>query len=559
MADSTGTTSYQYDPRNLLTQVSYPGGRTVGYTYDAAGNRTGVSYPFGVGSVTDGYDQDNRLTSVADWLGNTTTYAYDAAGRLATATLPAQSGDQHVVGSYTYFNNDALQSVSWALGSTTLASATYTLDQANNRTSRQTSFSTGSSAQTEGYCYDGLNRLTAVYGTTSPTCGSGTPTQSFSYDRAGNRTGMTTAAGTTTYSYDNADQLTSMTPPGSGAISYTYDANGAVTARSSDAFTWNAAQQLASASIAGSDPESFTYNGDGLRQTRTDTATNLTTSFVWDASVRTPVVLDDGTQYVYGASGLAEQVVNSTPYYVLSDGLSSTLAVVDGTGTVQQTYSYDVFGKATAGTNNHPTEYNFAGQQTDATGLQYLRARYYDPSTGRFLSRDSYSTFRPIRFHPYTYTGNNPATASDPSGHCGPADWSMPTWDCPYGPGTNYGGGGGGADETPSEPATEENYTVIGRYPAYVYLSQDIGANYFQIPPEVWNSLTPEAQWALNQQFLDEAVANGDIILLATDPYAAPAGSGYWQEIDYLEQLGYTISPDGTEMLPPPPGWNLWQ
>ena len=414
MTDSTGTTSYQYDPRNLLTQVTAPGGRTVGYTYDAAGNRTGVSYPFGVGSVTDGYDQDNRLTSVADWLGNTTTYAYDAAGRLATATLPAQSGGQHVVGSYAYFSNDALQSVSWALGSTTLASAAYTLDQANNRTSRQTSLAgTPNVSQIEGYCYDGLNRLTAVYPSTSPTCGSGTPSQTFTYDRAGNRTAMTTSSGTTSYSYDNADQLTSVTPPSPAApVSYTYDKNGAVTARGSDSFTWNAARQLAALSVAGSDPENFTYNGDGLRQTRTDTTTNLTTSFVWDVSVSTPVVLDDGTQYVYGASGLAEQVVNGTPFSFLSDGSGSTMGIVDSTGTLQQTYGYDVYGKATAGTNNHPSEFQFDGQETDPSGLQYLRARYYDPSTGRFLSRDSGGGAG------YMFAGDDPVTRGDPSGMC---------------------------------------------------------------------------------------------------------------------------------------------
>ena len=168
--------------------------------------------------------------------------------------------------------------------------------------------------------------------------------------------------------------------------------------------------------MAGSDPLSFAYNGDGLRQTRTDTTTNITTSFVWDVSGRTPVVLDDGTQYVYGANGLVEQVVNGTPSYYLSDGLGSTLAVCDGSGTVQQTYSYDVYGQATAGVNNHPTEYGFAGQQADPTELQYLRARYYDPTTGRFLSRDPLSAGDPTGHHPYGYATNNPANASDPSG-----------------------------------------------------------------------------------------------------------------------------------------------
>src|SRR5262249_1545032 len=156
-----------------LTQVTFPGSRGVAYVYDNVGNRTSVTYPFGTNKVTYGYDADNRLTSVQDWNNKTTTYTYDALSRLLTATLPATNGTNNVVSSYYYFGNNALQSVTHKLGSTTLASATYTLDQDSNRTSRVTSFSSGGSTQTEGYCYDSLNRLTYVYATTSPTCGSG--------------------------------------------------------------------------------------------------------------------------------------------------------------------------------------------------------------------------------------------------------------------------------------------------------------------------------------------------------------------------------------------------
>lgn len=63
------------------------------------------------------------------------------------------------------------------------------------------------------------------------------------------------------------------------------------------------------------------------------------------------------------------------------------MAMVDSTGTVQKSYTYDVYGKPTA-TGALPNEYDFAAQQTYPTGLQYLRARYMDPDTGRFLSRE---------------------------------------------------------------------------------------------------------------------------------------------------------------------------
>ena len=134
MADSTGITTYSYDLVNQLTGVTSPGSRRVGHTYDAAGNRTTLSYP-GSGSVTYGYNGDEQLTSVVDWQStghNTTSYGYDKDARLATVTLPATNRTSNVVGTYAYFGTSALASITWQLGSTTLVSVTYTLNLNSN-------------------------------------------------------------------------------------------------------------------------------------------------------------------------------------------------------------------------------------------------------------------------------------------------------------------------------------------------------------------------------------------------------------------------------------------
>ena len=128
-----------------------------------------------------------------------------------------------------------------------------------------------------------------------------------------------------------------------------------------------------------------------------------------------PVVLDDGAQYVYGA-GLISQTSGANTYYYLSDGLGSTMKTVDATGTVVNGYTYDVYGKKTSSTGSQPNEFDFAGQQTDATGLQYLRARYYDPATGTFLSRDPMAASPGWTQSPYGYAGGNPVNATDPTG-----------------------------------------------------------------------------------------------------------------------------------------------
>ena len=72
----------------------------------------------------------------------------------------------------------------------------------------------------------------------------------------------------------------------------------------------------------------------------------------------------------------------------LADGLGSTMAIVDASGNSQTSYQYDVYGEVTGGSGSLANEFDFDSQQTDGTGLQYLRARYYDPATGTFLSRD---------------------------------------------------------------------------------------------------------------------------------------------------------------------------
>jgi RHS repeat-associated protein len=128
-----------------------------------------------------------------------------------------------------------------------------------------------------------------------------------------------------------------------------------------------------------------------------------------------PVVLDDGNQYVYGA-GPVSQKQSGNWYYYLADGLGSTMAFVDSSGNSQKSYEYDVYGAPTGGSGSLANEFDFAGQQTDATGLQYLRARYYDPATGGFLSREPLDRLPGWMGQAYAYGAMNPANFTDPTG-----------------------------------------------------------------------------------------------------------------------------------------------
>jgi RHS repeat-associated protein len=93
--------------------------------------------------------------------------------------------------------------------------------------------------------------------------------------------------------------------------------------------------------------------------------------------------------------------------------------------------------------------------------------------------------------------------------------------------------------------------TVLGHYPAYTELAEQLGANHFSIPSDVWNQMTEAEQWAANQQFLDQMIARGDQVILATPLDQVRPGSFFERELQYLQSKGFTPSADGTRMIPP--------
>lgn len=168
------------------------------------------------------------------------------------------------------------------------------------------------------------------------------------------------------------------------------------------------------------------YNGDGLRmraRTFFSSPSRVDDDYVWDQGAGLPVVLQDvrtpssgsasTTTYLYGVDLISETVGSTTSFY-LSDGLGSTTELTDSSGTVGNTYTYDVWGALRSSTGSTSNQFDFTGQQADHNanrGLQYLRARFYDSSLGRFLGQDPLPLL-----NRYSYVGNNPATLVDPYG-----------------------------------------------------------------------------------------------------------------------------------------------
>jgi RHS repeat-associated protein len=388
MIDGTGTTTFTYDHLYHPTAITDGAANVVSYAYDGAGRRISITYPGSTGAVTYAYDGANRLTGVADWLSNTTSYAYDNANRLTSTTL-----GNGLISDRTYDNVNRLLTLANRNGGTTISSYTYTLDSVGNRAQMV------DTSGTTTYGYDGLYRLT---GTTYPN----TDVQSYTYDALGNRLTKVNNGSTTNYSYDDADQMTL-----AGGVSHPYDNDGNQTAAGSDTFSWDAENRLTGTNIGGV-ASSYVYNGGGLRTSRT--IGGVTTSYAWDLSSGLPQVLQDssGNKYIYGLDLISQVDGSASLTYFLTDGLGSTTGLANGSRTMVGGYTYDVFGAVRAQTGT-TTERSYTGEQNDPTGLEYLRARYYDAASGIFLGRDPAPSA-----NAYTYGDADPVNYADPSGEC---------------------------------------------------------------------------------------------------------------------------------------------
>lgn len=100
--------------------------------------------------------------------------------------------------------------------------------------------------------------------------------------------------------------------------------------------------------------------------------------------------------------------------------------------------------------------------------------------------------------------------------------------------------------------STKRNCTVLGHYPRYIELANEIGARKFDVPINVWNKMTSIEKWVANQKFLDRLIKRGDEIILATPVKNVDDMTGYFRrELDYLIQKGYRLNVDGTRMIKP--------
>ena len=138
----------------------------------------------------------------------------------------------------------------------------------------------------------------------------------------------------------------------------------------------------------------------------------MATTYLLDGSqVVTENINGTLSQTLYGPG--TDHALARNGEFFLPNHLGSTTALTDGSGNLTQSYQYQPFGQTTGGgTDSNP--FQFTGRENDGDGLLYYRARYYNPSWGRFVSADPAGFGGGI--NPYAYAGNNPVSAGDPTG-----------------------------------------------------------------------------------------------------------------------------------------------
>ena len=457
--------SLTYDPNGNLTKVTNPRGAATSYTYNARNLVTVRTDPAAATDQVTSYNGNDQALTFVNRKGQTTTRTYDALGRLWTVTY-ADGGKV----TYTYDAGNRVTSQVDTVGgtinrvydlldrltseTTAQGSVSYTYDADSRRTGMTVS---GQAPVT--YAYDIADRLTGIT--------QGTTTTSFTYDNDNRRTGMTLPSGASAaYAYDNSGALTSLTwsqgATSLGTLTYTYDGAGRLSGRGGTLFT--SALPTSSTAVYDISDRMTSRTSGGVTVTPVwDKAGNLTSdgsrTYSWDARGRltgisgvatylydaegrriktTPttgsaasVVYDDvdvvqeqlagvASANLLNGPGIDEHLTRATlgtgaaTSTLLTDALGSIVALASSAGTVATRYGYTPYGAAgvTGAANTNP--YQFTGAPQDGSGLIYLRARYYNPVWGRFISEDPIGLAGGI--NRYAYADGNPAEIIDPFG-----------------------------------------------------------------------------------------------------------------------------------------------
>ena len=419
------------------------------YTYDSKGNKSTFSVKAGEDtklSLSYEYDGSSRLISVKDSEGNqAVSYAYDTEGSLSERQ--AANGLKTTYG-YDYQNRLTSMTNETGKGVVSKYSSTYLKNgQKAEEVSTVMDKNGKSTKKTAAYTYDMLGRITRETKT-------GREDISYTYDANNNRKQMTIGNKTTAYQYNKNDELLRTDTlhtdtEKNDVVIYKNDKNGnqlatvnrsEIPAEAKDTSYidvdvtlgdnqlndnvvnhYNALNQLTE-TLTKNYKVSFTYDAEGLRTGKT--VNGEKTVYVWDGDQMVMELSKGGAvqkRYIRGNDLVyADKGENTEKTYYVTDMHGNVVQLLDESGNVTKTYEYDSFGNEVKPEKKDENPYRYCGEYYDKeTEEVYLRARYYEPGVGRFITRDTYTgeSDEPLSLHLYTYCENDGVNAWDPSGH----------------------------------------------------------------------------------------------------------------------------------------------
>lgn len=378
------TVQRTYDGRQRLIQVTDSASGAFSFGYDVAGALVSSSSPVGsLKYVRDALGRQSRREVVGQ---SGVDYTYDPSGNLLSAAMPQASVSytydarnqpsrlsraNGVNTDYTFDPVGRVLSINHARGATSLASMGYTYDAAGNRVSQQTSSAQALVTPPAVATYDDANRILQRSGVT------------YAFDNNGNLVSEVGPNGTTTYSWDARDRLKTIATSMGQVTTLLYDFTGSLITQAEQGGT------------------------SATRNFVVDAMSNV--ALEWRSDGQSNAVLTGPSLDAHLA------IVNSTGgvEYGLSDGTNSVTKTVDQGGTVRGQFMYEPFGKTTNTGTVYP--FGYTGRVSISASIYYLRARYYSPLDGRFLSED------PVGFidggaSGYAYVRNAPLALTDPTG-----------------------------------------------------------------------------------------------------------------------------------------------